>query len=781
MRVFAIQSLCLAFVFVLSSLVFSTDGFAQVKIVTVTAQKRTQDITEVPISLVSLTGEELEDANIDSVVELANHMPNLRIDSGVTQPSTSSIGMRGLNTSGGNGGVDPSVGIYLDDVYLPRPQAALRGLKDIQNVEVLRGPQGTLYGRNTPVGAIKINSRRPSHDFEAIGTAGFGLGGNMGMGGRNFSGIVNGGISDDVAARALLYYERNGGYLDNLGGGAENSSRSFGGRLGLLFEPNDDLDVLLSFDFDKSVIHCCAYEWILVGLPARELQNQINIRRGNFSNDGQADAKDGVVDEDADLRNDTKSYGFSMNANYEIGNHTLTNILAYRRWHNIGQGQGDGQPADILRGGQDLSDRSLSEEFRVASPDGGIDFLEGTKLEYIAGVYYYRFNTVNETDLGFGTDAQYVPFFTNTSGAGAIGNTAVGIATRDIYDAQGWAVALFNETILHLTDRFSLIGGIRWSHDEKDATKTQPIRPANAKLLTQLSATPGAFSTSESSITWKAGAQYWLVPEDVQVYFTTATGFKAPGINGAPDRAGGVPGVFASEKSINYEVGTKANFFDRRLTVHLSLYRMMIENLQVTIRNLTGLGTFATNAGKLRSQGAEFSMRANPIDWLTLNAEVAYLDNNYIEFVRGPCFTGKTAAANGYCDLTGRPNEKAPKWGADLTARVDFPVMNTPMGVFASLNWLYTGGVFLDSDLDPRAYQRAIDVWKITMGLKSSDADPYDWQVALWIDNIFNERYFIDAADGLGGALLNTNGTPNSFLGNISMGRTMGITGKVSF
>jgi iron complex outermembrane receptor protein len=781
-------------------LVYSSDASAEVQVVTVTAQKREEIITEVPISMVALSGEALEEANIESVVELADHMPNLHIDSGVTQPSGSTLGMRGLNTSGGNGGVDPSVGVYLDGVYMPRPQSILRGLRDIQNVEVLRGPQGTLYGRNTPVGALNINTRKPHQEFEAAGEVGFGIGSDSAIGARNVFGMVNGGITDEISARVFAYRDRNHGYLKNFSSGARNSNEDYGGRISFLAEPNDDLDLLLAFDYDKTTIQCCAYEWIQVSPTTVAAQTQLNaLRPGGFSNRGQANSKDGIVDEDAALLNNTKSYGISLKGDYEIGDHTITSITAYRNWHNISTGQGDGQPVKLLDfSGQNNSDKSFSEELRLTSPDDGIDFIEDTRLEYVVGFYYYRFHTINQTDLGFGVDSQYLPFFTSTAAfAGApatpflpaipacaapcpVGASGIGLATRDIYDANGWAVALFNQTTLHLTDRFSLTAGVRWSHDQKEASKTAPIQPAHPKLLNQLRSTPGNFSAKANSVTWLANARYFIIPEAFMVYFSTATGFKAPGINGSPDRAGGVPGTFQPEKSINFEVGTKANLFDQRLVVALSIYRTMIENLQVTIRNLTGLGTFATNAGKLRSQGVETSVHANPVDWLDLGAEVAHLDNRYMSFTNGPCYSNQPAGPNGYCDQTNRPNEKAPKWQADLSAKVEFPIENTPLNIWTRLNWTYVGGQYFDSDLDPRAFQSRYQVWNMAAGIKSEFND-INWEASIWVKNIANERHFTETADGLGGALLNSSGNPNSFLGNISPPRTMGVSLKVRY
>jgi iron complex outermembrane receptor protein len=766
------------------SFVWFAPAFAQQQTVIVTAQKREERAIETPISLLAFSGEDLDKAGIKDFMDLATATPGLRMNHGVFRARDTQIGMRGVKSRGGNGGIDPAVALYLDGVFIGRPSAFTRDLLDVESVEILRGPQGTLYGRNASVGAVNIYTRKPTHEFEVFAKTSLGIG-EEGYGRRNFSGTLNGGLTDKLAMRMSFYRNRYSGYFTNLApGGNQGQSEGFGGFAKALYEPNERLDITVGFDYDQGTTFCCHYEWFFYSATAQATEAFIKARAALVGREYNLDGRDNTTDHVVDNldRNDnlTRSYGVNVRADYERFDHIFSSISAYRFWELAGNGGGLGYPINIFINTTAMRDRTYSQEFRIASPDD-------QTIEYIAGAYLFAKLSRIYTTQGFGPDISLLPFF--MTGAGSPCTTACeGVQGADVFHETTKNIAFFGQATWNITDQLSITGGLRYSYDKKTGMRKQLKRPEGAarlKIGTSLDGADGTYLVQEGSLTWLASTRYFIIPEEWQVYFTASTGFKAPGITGQIQRAAGLPETFRSEKSNNYEVGTKGSLYDGRLGFGVSVFRLIFKDLQTQLTNPfpPNLGSLVLNAGKLRSQGVEADVFTKPFDWLTIQGSAVYIDSEYLEFgLGGPCAPGQAANVSGfgaallYCDNAGRPPSQTPKWEGNLAVTVEQPLVNTGLEIYGRFDWDYHGWEYLQDNRNPQTINPNYSLFNLRLGLRSEEG--LDWDVSLWVRNLTDRGYLQDAAGAIAAAFF---GSTGSIIASLGPPRTIGIDASIRY
>ena len=769
----------------------------QIETITVTAEKRPETVQRVPASISAFSGTQLEDANITNFADIANLVPNLAIITANNNRNTT-IQIRNQGTSGTNPGIEPDVGLFLDGVYIPAAAPILGDLLDINTVEVLRGPQGTLYGRNTPVGDINITTRAPTSQTEGM------IEGEIGnFDERRVSGYIGGAITDDVAGRLSLWTDTHSGYVRNLyNGQMVNDGDQYGGRGRVRWTPDAATTVDLIGYYGQISTHGTYTGQVspygvggIIGTggatPSYPFGASFLTAVPNYQ------APHGFETDDAttDAYDKTETYGASVTANRVLPfGATLTNILGYN-WmdDDIKELAATSLPVPVLNHDWQ-SDRigSTSDELRLVSP--GNEF-----IDYVAGIYLYhsdlRYDTVGV--FGPGANAQYTYHAAPTLTTPVLlpGDHA------DFHFGQATnSVAGYGQVTVNVTDKLHAIGGLRYSIDHKDAGlyafnggPTPPI--VGFALINALINPPAAFhhlEREDHALTWSGTLQY-DVTDGVMAYATFSNGFKDGGFNARSSSFTLFPVAFAPEHTLNYETGAKTTLFDNKLLLNVDVYRMIIEGFQSSsLQPGSGALFQVFNAGTIHENGVEADAQARPIEHLSLDASLSYADTFYSNFPKGTCYAGYpnllvNPVSAGTCNLTGRTPPNSPDWRWSLGARWEQQWMDSHFQWFVSGTAHYTSSQYMDPSLDPRSRQDGYTLFDANLGF---EPDSGNWKIQLYGRNLANKVYYTYEAPQPLGALVDVvnNPTPgkgsvgaNGFVGNYGTPRTFGVEASYKF
>ena len=535
----------------------------EVETVIVTAQKRAENVQDVPMSVSAFSGAQLEKENIASVAELARLVPGLEVNTS-NNNRNSQIVVRNVGTSGTNPGTDQDVGVFIDGVYVPVAGPVYSELSDISTVEVLRGPQGTLYGRNTPVGAINITTRAPTADKEAWVDV---QGGNFGK--VRLNGFVGGALGENLAGRLAAWDDKQDGYLTNIYNGDKVwAETKYGARGRLKWTPGSETSVDLSafYSYARSTgnnatqVNPLGPGGIVFGynpIPASFAASPFIIAqlKTNPSHPFVVPGKWEVNSADPTL-DTTKMYGLSGQASRDISaiNATVSDILAYNYYldfaPNVSPG---GLPLDIAVNEQRDEIKSTSNELRIVS--NGKQF-----IDYVGGIYALR-STIHYT-ANTTIDAQSNRVFPAATGGGGL--IPAGNHQDLTYDQTTNAIAAYGQATVHLMERWRVTGGVRFSDDKKDSEITAALRNINGGPVSPvyIANTGGGghlvAKRNDKSTTWTLGTQFDVRP-GVMVYATSGSGFKDGGFNSRS--AVVTPYTFDPETSLTYEAGVKSSLF----------------------------------------------------------------------------------------------------------------------------------------------------------------------------------------------------------------------------
>jgi iron complex outermembrane receptor protein len=746
-----------------------TPSTGAIETVVVTAEKRSENVQDVGMSITAFSGDQLENRGITSMTDLAKFVPSLNILQ-TNNNRNSVVQIRGIGTSGSNPGIEPDVGIFVDGVYMGAAGTIQQNLLDISTVEILRGPQGTLYGRNTPVGAVNINTRAPSQQTEAMLDVEIG---NYSE--RRVAGYVGGGITDDVAGRLSMWTSSRSGYETNLFNNSPiNGTDQYGGRGRILWTPSDDLSVNVIGFYSKINQNCCTADQIdptgVAGIATPGFLAASQAAGRPFINFNGPDRK---VDDDVAGDDGTDIWGVSVSADYTLPwNDTLTSITAYNRFQDhIRELAADGLPIDLAHGEQTLNRGAFSQELRIAS---GKQF-----LEYVAGVYLFH------------EDLVYLNNITVHNANRAFGAGAVTLHPGDMsnfsFDESINSFAGFGQATANITDQLRLTGGLRYNYDHKNATvvnvdttggTTAQSTVFRNSLFPELNL-PNLRRT-EHRLTWQLGGQYDVM-EGVMAYVTAGTGYKTGGYN-ARAQSPTVPITFDAESAINYEIGVKTALFGNRLVFNADLYRMLLHAFQdSTLNPLTGSGFIVSNAGNRRVQGVEIDAQARPIDELSLTAGLTYADAVFTDYPAGQCNTYPPPATTPTCNYTGLTPAYNPKWRINGTAQWE-----QAFDQWHDIDWFVAGDISyissqsLDATLDPRSFQEAYTLLGARVGV---EAESGLWRISIWGRNLSDETYYVYAVPEPLGAFASGGGTAGAggFAGWYGAPRTFGIEGTFRF
>jgi iron complex outermembrane receptor protein len=759
--------------------------------VVVTAQKRPENIQSVPMSVSAFSGDQLAKANISTVAEISRFVPSLSIQQS-TNNRNSSIILRNVGTSGTNPGTDQDVGVFIDGVYVQVAGPVYSELSDISTLEVLRGPQGTLYGRNTPVGAINITTRAPTNQFEAENTVQYGDSNRF-----KLTGLIGGGLTPTLAGRVSYWYTGDNGEFRNIYDGSKTGrDRKAGVRGRLRWSPADatTVDLIGYYSHAKAVgtngkaVDPLGPGGLVFGYnptPTSIATSPFVIAQtaSNPSHPYVVPGKFEVNAEDPSV-NVTNMYGFSGQATHGLPqiNATLTDILAFNSYYDHTPNQSPGSlPLSIAVNEQRDRINATSNEFRISSNDK-------QKVDYIFGTYYYHSKVHYDAITTVESQANRV--FPATTGGG--GRIPAGNRQTLTYHQTTNAIALFGQATLNMTDQFRLTAGGRWSQDKKSSSISAVLSNITGAAVSPVfianQGGGGALTgkRNDSDFTWSAGAQYDLA-DGVMAYALAGSGYKDGGFNSRS--AVVTPYTFEPETSQTYELGVKSTLFDRKLLLNVDVFRMKVEDYQQSTLTPAGVGFVIGNAGTFRNQGIEADAQARPIEPLSLKASMSYIKSKILSGAdRQTCdttypFQGSTPppssgpfsdATHTFCNFNGLSLPYAPKFRGSLAGRWEQPLTSSGLRWFVSGSVNYQGSQYLDASLDPRSHQDGYALYDGSIGITTEDAD---WRVSLWGKNLSNHEYFISEAAQTQGANVSGGGTRpvNGFIGWMGLPRTYGI------
>lgn len=583
--------------------------------IVVTAQRRSERAQDIPAAISAFSGEQIERSGMASLESIAPRVPSFYFGSfGAARPQ---LYIRGIGTRSFDPGSESSVGVFSDDVYLGRSSGSFGALKDIERIEVLRGPQGTLYGRNTIGGAINVISKAPSNELE-----GRFEGGASNFGGYELFGAVGGPIAPDVAMfRVTAWRNVREGYVTNLTTGNRfQGIDNTGARVRLTLKPSPEFKIDLTGEFlkDGDKAGFGGINQGVFGNPSSvffrapgsgTLVLPVSLREARLSSDPYLDRT---------------ARSFIGRLDYDAGGATLTSISALRKLEITDGRDLEGSNLDILTQDSAENSKQFTQEFRIASnKGGGLD--AGGKLEWVLGGFYYNDHSDRSDAFKIGI---------NSAVRAAAGTPAFDVASSD-YKIESYA--LFGQATVHLSDALDLTVGGRYTHDKKSALQIGTTTDTGPVIAAPFSTTNRA---SWSSFDPKVTLDLKLSP-DASVYASYSTGFKSGGFQYTPFSKEQADIVFRPENITAYEAGIKSQWLDRRLTVNVAAYYYDYKDLQISriIDVPTGVGNATTpvvlisNAASSKVKGVDLEITARPSDNFTVNIAYGYLDAKYDNYV----------------------------------------------------------------------------------------------------------------------------------------------------
>jgi len=668
------RSVLQSIITVIIGMSLSLTGFAQgvLEEVIVTAQKREQNVQDVPISISTLSGERLESrfSGGESILALAGAAPGLYAESSNGRHSPRFY-MRGLGNADFDQAASQPVSIVFDEVPMELVVLKAFPVFDIDHVEVIRGPQGTLFGRNTTAGIVKFDSRKPTEETEGYMKI---SGGNLGS--INAEAAIGGTlIEGKLMARASFLTQNRSDWIDNTFTGENDAiggHNEYAGRIQLLWTPTDNFSALIMHQRrDLSGNSASAFR-------ANILTTGSNVLNTNYSRDKVS--YDGGGNNPAEI----DANGTNLKLDWDVGNYTITSITSYQDAEQFARGDIDGGfgfgfagtptgpgfipfPSDT--GGNNFIEQ-LTQEIRIASN------LDGN-FNYQFGAFYFDDELSTSTEFGLSPTPK---------------DTSVGSIA--FQENTSWAI--FFQGDYDISDQLVLTAGVRYSDDEKDYTETT----TDADIAANFFRAPDAeredpVNLSDTNVSWNVSLSY-AIDDDSQVYTRIASGFRAPSIQARNVAFGGMPSTANSETIMSYEIGYKTDINDR-IRFNTAAFYYDIDDMQLTA--IGGAGNFTTllNAKSAEGYGIEFD-----IDWalsedLILSGGFGYNKTKIKEagLAVAPCGFGNCTVtdpfdADGNAIIDGNPFQHAPEWTLNVELSYTYPMSNDA-DLFFYTDWKVKG------------------------------------------------------------------------------------------
>jgi iron complex outermembrane receptor protein len=710
------------------------DGAERIDEITVTAQRRAANIQDVPISISAFSAEFIEKSGVETLQDIALYSPNFTISTSSSK-TNQRLTIRGVG-SVANNALEPSVGVFIDGIYYPRTGAVLGSLIDLEVIEVLRGPQGTLFGRNTAVGALNIRTQAASRDkFESTLELGAGSHNSYHVGGS-----ISGPFSDAVAFRLSGVYNERDGFGDNAYTGRNYGEQDdFNIRGKLEFDLSSQFNLVLSADYGEINGGGQTVELMNSTVPATFLPRISAIFGPAAANVLTSNPTDHDIFQDhQDLLKD-EQWGLSATAEYRFGSgHVIKSITGYREWEAANVESTLRLPTDVLPRVSNFSTETFSQELQLLSP-------EGQKFEYIAGLYYYDETYLIDQDFDAGANfcTPLVRAFAGAAAATACAALPQKAASDGKFDQKTKSTAVYGQGTWNANDQLSFTLGGRYTNDDKTGNFVNTVNNRFVTTLglrsndTQLNLDAAAYGDTEA-FTYFLNASYFAT-DDVMLFATTSTGYKAGGFNseGAAAPLSRAQRGFAPEEIKNYEIGVKSQIFGKTLQFNATAFRMDIENYQD--RSFDGVSLIVRNAGELRAQGVETDFIWAPLNQLTFTGGLAYLDTEFLDYRGASPLPGGQPQ-----DLTGASAHFAPEWQGSLVA--DWTDSFTPISgadyfLRGETQFVDDVNVGSSTNQDPQTIQKAYSLLNARLGLRANNDR---WEASLFGRNLADEGYCVN-------------------------------------
>jgi Outer membrane receptor proteins, mostly Fe transport len=733
----------------------TVSAYGQQKIleeVIVTSQKRVQTLQEVPISVAAVTGDKIEKMGVENLEDLTVYVPNIHFTE--TGLSTQ-MRIRGIGSDNSQG-FEQSVGVYKDGIYHSRAQLFRAPIFDVERVEVMRGPQGTLFGKNAIAGALDIITAQPTDEFEGKISGSY----ETEFETKEVNGYISGPLSDNVQGRiAVRYYDDPGFMFNTTKNRDEPDSEEKSVRASLAWQPNDKWDVLLvaehnAFDVNGRAIEITQDVASISttpppgGVGGLTFQQILGASFG-ASIDSQADYRRQI---DAPEISTNKIDSLTLRADYHLGDYTITSLTGGLRFEYDESCDCDFTPVNFFSLDMYEDYEQFSQEIRIASP-------EDKAVTWIAGAFYQTYDQSFDDDFNIPATGplgplvasrvipayqqqipflQYSPLFAGSR-----------VARRFNQSSDIWA--LFAEATWHATDRLALTLGARFTEEDKDADKTinvQSIATGNVIndadlanifayiFLTDTEQGTGhnvSGSRSESAFT-PAFTITFDVNDDITTYAKISKGFKAGGFDPRTNKASRFE--FEEEKVTAIELGSKMRFMDGRSELNVALFHMDYEDLQVSQFD-GAVGFNIGNANSTIVQGIEIDGRLQVTDYLTASYGAAVLDFEYEDFTNGNCYFGQTpdstVGTDSFCDYTGLRGVYTPEVTLNVGLQYIRPIGSIEFVGGIDAQWVDKQQVHVN--LDPRGEIDAYTMLDARLGLEGES-----WEVAILGKNLLNEE-----------------------------------------
>lgn len=730
--------------------------------IVVTAQKRAENLQDVPISVAAVTSESIENLHATNLQALQGSVPNVQINNYTTTPTSAVYTIRGIGIIEPDPYAGNTVSIVVDGLPQYFSLGALADIYDVQRIEILRGPQGTLFGANTTGGVVNVVNNQPENT----------LGGRVDLTYGNYNhvqaaGVLNVPLTDDLAARFVVSHDRRKGWVTNVVNGDDLGRRNVTLFRGIVkYDPGTNFDITLSGEYGRTrngapvvtqgavpgeVVFTpegfrnmyaspCAPGGTRCRAPDRYLAGQV---AGPTGPDGR------IVDPIRDIEHlDTFSGVMTMNIN-ETAVGDITAITGYKHFDDINYTDQSGTSVFIADTRRQTKGWQFSQEVRTA-----IDISDGIKLQM--GGFYMKTHFDHQSDLrlNFSGPITY-DFATDT-----VSYAFPSVHVRNLERQNNYSISGFAQTYIDLTDQLRLQAGIRYTHEQtrmlasainsyaaiSGATTFEGTEPDGTPNVPLGTVAPPEGVKSWGNVGWKLGLDYKPV-EDILLYGYWARGFKSGGFTGRIAAAQDL-GPYNPEHVDTFEAGIKADLLGRRLRMNLSGFYTDYRSMQLAVLGFrqdpnTGqqLQTNGIiNAASARLKGFEAELTAIPVDGLTLSGSLAYLSAKYSEFL----FATPSGAS---IDLKGQRLQNAPKWTSTVSAAYEFPIGD--MTGRANIQYNYQSEKLLSNIIDtPRARVQPQHIVNANFDLNITE----QFKIGVYATNLFDNRY-INAANDFAGLL----------------------------
>lgn len=730
----------------------------QLPSVTVEARRRSEDAQQVPTAMTVINGQALEAQRLYRLQDLQQAMPSLGV--AFMNPRQSSLSIRGIGNNPASDGLEGSAGIYLDNVYLGRPGMAVFDLLDIEQMELLRGPQGTLFGKNTTAGVLNITTRQPSFTPQGSIASSVGQDGYV----QNRASFT-GPLSDTVAGRIAVYRTHENGYVKNeyngntLGGGMRQGARGQ-----LLFKPSEDFSLRWLLDYNEEDSSAGTRSLFSTGPTI----NGVNRYEQRAAAVGANLASGRRVNLNAKQNVKVFQGGTSLEANWTLpDDFKLTSITAYRWWDFTPRNDDELNVAVMHNVGQSARDQQYSQELRLASPIG-------EHFDYVLGVYYLHQKKTNSVFTYYG------PFADTWNGTpqGALNNvTSLGNGRIDTN-----SFALFGQGTWHLTPHLDFSLGLRGTYESKEASVTRdaPVGGAvvNGTAARVRASRAGAYDSGNLSLynvsPSALASLAWRINDQVLGYASLSHGEKSGGVNlsvASAPVAGAESLLIGSERVNDAELGIKTRWLDQRLLLNANLFWTVVHGYQANAYDDANLTSYLTNAGDVRSRGLELDSTLRVGHGLTLNVNGSWNDVRYLSYDNAPCpaEVSLRVGSPASCDLSGHAVVGASKWILNTNVNYQWNLGNG-LQTYVNGNYAWRSHAVGTVDDSREAQLPGYGLVNLSTGLRGDWAKG-GWDASLWLKNAFDKTYYTTLWNSPNGAYTGVLGTP----------RTLGMTARYDF